>query len=249
MTAFTFSNSPFPIRDDLKAVYRDFWRKLANAGSWWNGAERVAIAEEVRRATQCAYCAARKNALSPFNFPGEHTAADDSPLDARTIDAVHRVVTDQTRITNTFIQDNAANGLSEGQYVELVGVAVCAFSIDEFCRALGLPLEPLPEPREGEPSGYVPSGLESETAMVAVIGFDQAGPAESGLWPPGRTANVVRALSQVPDAVRDWSDISDVQYLPLIKIIDPSSDTNRALDRMQMEIVAGRVSSHNECFY
>jgi len=249
MTAFTFSDSSFPIRDDLKTVYRDFWRKLSNAGSWWNGTERVAIAEEVRRATRCPYCAERKNALSPYNFPGEHTAADDSPLDARTIDVVHRVVTDQTRITKTFIQENAANGLSEGQYVELVGVAVCAFSIDEFCRALGLPLESLPEPVEGEPSGYVPVGLESETAMVAVIGFDQAGSAESELWPAGRTANVVRALSQVPDAVRDWSEISDAQYLPLRKIIDPASDTCRVLNRVQMEIVAGRVSSHNECFY
>jgi hypothetical protein len=249
MQAFTFSSAPFPIRDDLIAAYRDFWSQLANAGTWWNGAERVAIANEVRRATQCAYCVKCKNALSPFNVPGEHTAADDTPLDARTIDAVHRVITDQTRITKAFIQGNAANGLSEGQYVELVGVVVCAFGIDEFCRALGLPLEPLPAPVEGEPSEYVPDGLESETAMVSMIGIGQGGPDENDLWPDGHTANVIRALSQVPNSVREWLALSDVQYLPTVKIRDPASDTDRVLNRMQIEIVAGRVSSHNECFY
>jgi hypothetical protein len=249
MNAFTFSNSPFPIRDDLVAAYRDFWRQLAGAGTWWTGAERVAIANEVRQATQCAFCAERSNALSPYNLAGEHTAADDTPLDANAIDAVHRVVTDQTRITKSWIRDNASSGLSEGQYVELVGVVVSIFSIDEFCRALGLPLEPLPEAVEGDPSRYVPGGLEDETAMVSMIGVGQAGPGENDLFPGGISANVIRALSQVPDAVREWSGIGNVQYLPLEKVRDPSSDTNRTLNRMQMEIVAGRVSSHNECFY
>ena len=192
MQAFTFSDSPFPIRDDLVAAYRDFWLELAKPGTWWTGEERVAIAEEVRRATQCAYCAERKNALSPYNFPGKHTAADDTPLNPRTIDAAHRVITDQTRITIAWIQENAASEVSEGKYVELVGVAVCVFSIDEFCRALGLALEPLPAPVDGEPTGYMPIGLESEIGMVSMIGESQRGPAERDLWPDGRSANVIR---------------------------------------------------------
>jgi hypothetical protein len=59
----------------------------------------------------------------------------------------------------------------------------------------------------------------------------------------------VRALSQVPNAVREWSRLSDAMYLPLHKVVDPSSETERILNRLQIEIVAGRVSSHNECFY
>ena len=215
MSAFAFDNSPYPIRADLVAAYRGFWEKLAKAGTWWTGAERVAIAAEVRQATQCAYCAERKAALSPYNFPGEHSSAEGTPLDATAIDAVHRIVTDQTRITKSWIDDNAANRLPQGKYVELIGVVVCLFSIDEFCRALGLPLEPLPSPLPGEPSRYVPHGLENETAMVAMIRDGQGGPEEGDLWPAGGSANVVRALSQVPDAVREWSAIGDVQYLPL----------------------------------
>ena len=249
MKPFSFDNSPYPIRADLIAAYRDYWRKLANAGTWWTGAERVAIAAEVRQANRCAYCAERKAALSPYNFPGEHSAAEGSPLAARAVDAVHRIVTDQTRITRSWIDDNAANGLPEGKYVELIGVVVCTFSIDEFCRALGLPLEPLPDPVAGDPSGYVPAGLERETAMVAMIGDGMAGPNELDLWPDGRTANVIRALSQVPNAVREWLAVSDAQYLPIDVIRNPAADTDRILNRMQIEIVAGRVSSHNECFY
>jgi hypothetical protein len=249
MSAFSFDNSPYPIRDDLVTAYRDFWDKLAEAGTWWSGEERVAIATEVRQATQCAFCAERKEALSPYNLPGTHSAAVDSPLDVRAIDAVHRIITDQTRITSSWIEDNAANSLPEGKYVELVGIVVCAFSIDEFFRALGLPLEPLPEPVAGTPSWYVPNGLERETAMVAMIRDGQGGPEEGELWPAGGSAKVVRALSQVPNAVREWTAISDVQYLPLHKVRDPAADTERVLDRMQIELVAGRVSSHNECFY
>lgn len=249
MPAFSFDNSPYPIREDLKEAYRGFWQKLANAGTWWTGEERVAIAAEVRAATQCAYCAERKEALSPYHVPGEHTSAGGSVLDDHAIDAVHRIITDQTRITKSWIQENVASGMSEGRYVELVGVVVCTFSVDEFCRALSLPLEPLPEPVAGEPSGYVPKGLESHTGWVAMVDLGQSGPEEQDLWPKGRTGNVVRALSQVPNAAREWIGLSNRQYLPLQKVIDPGSDTERVLSRQQIEIVAGRVSSHNECFY
>jgi hypothetical protein len=249
MNAFTFSNSPYPIRDDLIAAYRDFWHQLATAGTWWSGEERIAIAAEARQATQCAFCAERKNALSAYHLPGEHTAAVDSPLSEWAVDAVHRVVTDQTRITKDYIQKNAATGLSEGKYVELVGVVVCVFGIDEFCRALGFALESLPAPVAGEPTEYQPGGLESDTGMVSMISAGQRGPAEHDLWPEGHDANVVRALSQVPNAVREWEPLSDAQYLPGPKIDDPAADTERALNRMQIELVAGRVSSHNECFY
>mgnify|MGYP001818899452 CR=1 FL=1 len=249
MVAFSYANSPYPIRKDLGAAYRDFWDKLANAGTWWSGAERVAIAAEVRQATQCAYCAERKLALSPYNVPGEHTAAAATPLTKSAIDAVHRIVTDQTRITESWIRSNAQQDLPEGKYVELIGIVVCAFGIDEFHRALGLPLEPLPVPVEGEPSRYVPKGLENDTAMVAMIRDGQGGPEEGELWPAGGSANVVRALSQVPDAVREWIAVSDAQYLPLETIRNPGAETERVLNRMQIEIVAARVSSHNECFY
>jgi len=249
MHAFEFQDSSYPIRGDLTQAYRKYWSQLAQPGTWWTGEQRVAIAREVRQATQCAYCAERKQALSPYTLDGRHSSADDSVLDSDAIDAVHRIITDQTRITKTWIDNIAKRGLSAEKYVELVGITVCVFSIDEFNRALGLTPEPLPEPIPGQPSNYRPDGLETKTAHVPMIAANEIGENEADLWPKNRSANVARALSLVPNAVREWYGIGDAQYLPMELIVNFGAPTGRLLNRMQIEIVAGRVSSHNECFY
>ena len=165
------------------------------------------------------------------------------------VDVVHRVITDQSRITDTFIHDHDAHGLREEQYVEVVGVAVTVFCIEEFNRALGLPLEPLPEPHAGEPDHYRPPLAARGTGYGALLGTGAPSGKEADLWAAGRRVNVVRALSLVPDAVRSWRGVSDAQYLPLKKMMDFGGETGRAINRMQVELVAGRVSSINECFY
>jgi hypothetical protein len=59
---------------------------------------------------------------------------------------------------------------------------------------------------------------------------------------------VARALSLVPDAVRELRELSEVHYLPLDDVIDPRA-RRAELTRAQMELVAGRVSALNRCFY
>ena len=54
------------VRDDIVASQMRAWQSLAAPGTWWTGAERVAIAREVRAARRCASCAERKAALSPY---------------------------------------------------------------------------------------------------------------------------------------------------------------------------------------
>ncbi len=256
MRPFSYDSSPYPIRSDLKTVYREYWHTLAKPGNWWTGAERVAIAEEVRNATRCEYCAERKNALSPYNFPGEHknngeldgVALDGVALDEVAIDAVHRIITDQTRITQSWVSEIAEQGLSEGKYVELLGVAVTVFSIDEFNRSLGLALEPLPQPEAGEPDHYRPAQAVHDTGFVAMLPTDGATGDEADLW-QDRTANVLRALSLVPDAVRGWFLLCSAQYLTMEGMMNFTGDLGRSINRMQMELVAGRVSAISECFY
>ena len=62
---FDFSDSPYPVRADLQAAYQGFWEVLPQPGTWWTGAERVAIAAEVRQAPDCEFCKQRAEALSP----------------------------------------------------------------------------------------------------------------------------------------------------------------------------------------
>jgi len=243
-----YDDSPYPIRSGLSNAHRSYWRALSMPGTWFTGAERVAIAAEVRNALECSFCAERKGALSPYAVKGEHHCGD--LLDAGVIDAVHRVITDQSRITQTFVDDNIARGLSEEQYVELAGIAVTVLSIDEFNRALGLPLEALPVPVEGTPSYYRPSQAERGTGFVAMVPADGANGQESDLWENGKTANVLRALSLVPNALREWEAVGDEQYMSGADMAQYFSDIpGRSINRMQVELVAGRVSSINECFY
>ena len=248
MAAFESDTTPWIVRDDLLEAYRAYWEALARPGNWWSGRERVAIAQEVRNALTCSFCARRKAALSPYNFPGEHEHSGE--LDDMTVDAVHRVITDQGRITQAWIDGNVEVGLSEEKYVELLGIAVTVFSIDEFYHALGLPLKPLPEPIPGAPDQYRPAQAVRGTGFVAMLpASGGAVGAEADLWRDGRSANVLRALSLVPDAVRGWFGVSAAQYLSIPAIMSSRVDTGRSINRMQMEIVAARVSSHNECFY
>lgn len=247
MSHFDYSELEIEIRKDIPATYAAYWQRLAAPGNWWTGAERVAIAQETRNALTCAFCAERKQALSPYGMAGKHEHS--GVLDERVVDAVHRIITDQNRITQAFVDDNAANGLSKPAYVELVGIAVTVFSIDEFHRALGVPVEALPEPSVGEPSGYTPPNLVSDMGFVPTIPTEGATANEADLWQPGFAHNVVRALSLVPDAVRDWHKVAGAQYLSLPGMQNMVQDENRSINRMQMELLAGRVSAVNECFY
>ena len=122
-------------------------------------------------------------------------------------------------------------------------------SIDEFNRALGVVPEPLPEPLAGDPDGYVPDGLVSDTGFVPMLSkeFASEDTPESDLFPVGTgisAPNVLRALSMVPAAVRDW-----MKYLSIAGMANMVGQDDRAIDRMQMELVAARVSAINECFY
>ncbi len=247
MAAFAFEDLDFPVRPDIGEAYRRYWDKLARPGSWWTGAERVAIARETRNALTCQFCRDRKEALSPYTFKGEHN--HDGGLPPEAIDAVHRIITDQGRITRKWVEDNATAGMSKAAYVELVGVVVCVFSIDEFSRALGSEVQPLPEPQSGEPDGYTPAHLSEDMGFVPSVAVDGTVGREADLWPPGRSANVVRALTLVPDALRDWRDIATAQYLSFEAMANLVKQDDRSINRMQMELIAGRVSAINECFY
>lgn len=250
MTVFDYSTQNDAIRDDLAAAHRRVWAHVAAAGTWLTGAERVAVASETRRARSCALCAERKAALSPFAISGDHDHAGElSPL---IVDAVHRVTTDAGRLTASWYASLLSEGLAPESYVEALGVTVLAICIDEFHRALGTPLEPLPEPVPGEPSRRRPVGAQVEdgAAWVPILAPDRAGPDEADLFagmPSSQAPNVIRALSLVPDEVRAWKDVSGAQYLSTEQM--RSFESPRAIDRAQIELIASRVAALNECFY
>ena len=247
------SYPPLAVRDDLTAAHARYWRRLGRPGANWSGAERVAIARETRHAAGCVYCRRLRETLSPHTLTGAHDVAprNSDLLPAPAVDAIHRIVNDASRLTRRWYERTLADGLTDARYVELVGTVVSVLSIDSFCRAVGVSLHSLPEPEPGDATGYRPaSAAQDGGAWVPMVPSDNAGTPEADLWPPNRTGNVIRALSLAPDEVRTLHDLGGAHYIDHGLVRDPSASRNGgALSRAQIELVAGRVSILNDCFY
>lgn len=242
----SYADTPYEVREDFGQAHSRFWRRLANPGAWWTGAQRVAIAAEVRGVPNCALCSSRKASLSPYAVDGEHDQMTDLPASA--VEVIHRVTSDPGRLTQRWYQSVIDAGLAPEAYVEIIGTVVAAISIDSFCHGLGLANHALPTPEQGEPSAYRPASAADEDAWVPMIPASaNAGP-EADLWQQGRTGNVIRAMSVVPDEVRTLNDLGGVHYLPHEQVGNPNFE-GRALTRPQIELIAGRVSAINQCFY
>ena len=243
--ALDYSAAGVVVRDDLQEIHARMLSHLRTPGSWWSGAERLAIAAESRNGDSCPLCRVRLDSLSPESPPGEHARV--SALPEALVEAVHRIRTDPGRLSKPWFEKTLASGISEGHYVEAVGVVTFTAGLDSCCRALGIPAFELGEPAPGEPSRHRPANLEEGQAWVAMLPPEGATGPEADLYDPGFVPNIARALSQVPDHVRTLRLQSEVQYVSLADIADPS--VRRDLDRLQMELVASRVSALNECFY
>ena len=169
-------------------------------------------------------------------------------LPADVVDAIHRVRTDPARLSRSWFDALIAGGLNVAPYVELMGVVSMLTGVDYFARSLGLAPFPLPEPCEGAPARHLPPSAKPGPAWVPMIAPEDARELESDLYPPGiMIPNIVRALSLVPAEVRMLQTLAAAHYLPVEQIGDPTA--RRSLDRMQIELIAARVSALNQCFY
>lgn len=246
VNAISYRDASVPVREAFAASHNRFWKRLAAPGTWWSGAERVAIAKEVRNARTCALCQARKTALTPTAMQGEHDHL--GVLPEAVVDVIHRVVTDPGRLSRPWFDDIIASGLTEEQYVEIIGTLVALVSVDSFCRGIGVPLRALPEPQPGDPSGYRPPGTTQKDAWVPMIPPENATDREADIYGGYAVGNVIRAMSLVPDEVRTLQDMSTAHYLPSEQVRNPNASSG-ALSRVQMELIAGRVAALRECFY
>lgn len=235
------------MRDDLVAAQRRAWDRLARAGAWWSGAERVAIAAEARQALACRLCTQRKAALSPYAIAGRHDHLGVLPDTA--VEIIHRVRTDAGRLTSGWYDTVMADGMTPERYVELVGVVVTTVVVDTFALALGQAQWRLPEPMPGAPSQYRPRNARREGAWVPWLSHSDADPREADLFPPQRPgSHIYRAMSLVPDEVRGFFDLVKTHYLPAHQMRDFAQEF-RAITHAQIEFLAARVSALNRCEY
>ena len=127
--------------------------------------------------------------------------------------------------------------IGEGKYSELVSLVVNIVPVDIFCLLLGRPVVSLPVPKNGKPTKSVPEGLSDGGAFLPWHTENWVGP------------NVARALSFVPKDNALRMKLVESMYAGADKFISMIWDDNEPLSRSQVEIIAARTSSINECFY
>ena len=250
----SYSNAPVPVRDDIVAAHERAWNRIARAGAWFDGKTRLAIAAETRHAANCALCARRKESVSPYGIAGQHDTL--GALPERLVEQIHRIVTDPGRLTRGWFDSLMASGTPDTEYVETVGVVATVVAIDTFCRAIGVPLHPLPAPQNGAPHQRRPrTARQRGEAWVAMIHpkdlegeLDSAEEQSLASYWGGVPANIRRALSLVPEEAYEWFRLVEVQYLPG-KAMRDFANEYRAVTHAQIELIAGRVSVLNQCFY
>lgn len=146
---------------EFEALVVREWNRMANAGTWWTGAERVAIATEARRA----------NVGLPTT--GRLTPA--------ATEAARRVSSEAATIRQVDIDRWADDGLDPFAYVELVSVVSRLAAIDVTAFGLGFDERPLPAPLGGEPSRERPVDAVVSDGWVPTIGR---------AWAPGSLSAV-----------------------------------------------------------
>lgn len=247
MNSAPYEKCPLPIRDDIAAAHRRAWERIAGAGTWWDGALRVAIAAEARHAMECGLCRRRQEALSPNAVQGKHDSLGELP--ETIVEVVHRIRTDPARLSESWMNGILTGGLSVEEYVETVAVIVNMVAIDTFAHGVGFEQVPLPKPKAGTPTRQRPGAATRSGAWVPWLDADALADEAPGMFQKGRpVANIHRAMSLVPREVEGFFDLVAVQYLPGPAMRDFDREY-RAINHAQIELLAARISSLNQCVY
>lgn len=234
------------IRPSLYLERDHAWKSLASPGTWWTGEERLAIAAEVRGAHSCVLCKQRKKALSPYTVGGAHDTL--GVLSQAMVEVIHRIATDAGRLTRKWLYQMLEDGISEERYVEAVGVIAVITALDTFDLSLGLPERRLPMALPGPPSRHRPANAARTLAWVSTVEPDALTPGDLDPYAVHGTKNIHKALSLVPQEVLNFFDLDVELYLKDHEIRDFTREY-RALSHVQMELLAGRVSALNGCYY
>ena len=222
MAGFSYDATPVAVPDDIAESHRRAWDQLARCGTWWTGAERLAIAARARH---------RFAARATPPWLGQDPPSDET-LGREAERIVDHVTLDAGSIDRAWA-DAAVADIGDGAYVELIAVVATVVMVDVFAEAVGVDHTPLPEPRPGRPTRERPDGLGDIGAHVPALD-------------PFPAANVARALSLVPEANTLFRTVS----VPAYSAAGFAELTwNTPLSRPQVELVASRVAAMNECFY
>jgi hypothetical protein len=222
-----YSDTELEIAAQTEVLHEDELLSFARIGTWGTAAQRTAIVAEARKAR----CAA-----------GVQESVGDEAL---------AVALGGINIDRDFCQQAQADGVTEGAYVEIVGLAARLAHLDVFARGIGVPVRRLGAPVEDrEPSRERSSVAKKEGFFTASIPSAPAGGELAvSLFGNQPAPNILRSLSLVPDEARRLNALLNQEYFSMETIFDFTYSSHNSITRPQLELIAAKVSELNQCFY
>ncbi|MFM8687477.1 MAG: hypothetical protein ACKODR_01745 [Acidimicrobiaceae bacterium] len=220
------------VRQDLVRAHNKAIAALSKPGTWWTGAQRRELALTAQLAVS------ERDPVAPWVGVSSVTNKLSANLTVPKIahDAIYRISRHAATLTREWYEKVTAE-INPLAFVELCGIACTIASVTAFRRALGLPALEVGPAESGQPSKQKPDNIvAAKLNWVPVVG------------PADKDAAVVQAFTAVPETNRAIWAMADAQYIPDKEMVDPNW-TRGTLSRVQMELVATRVSQQRGCFY
>lgn len=139
-------SSDLKVPEEIDDLVDRQWERLRRPGTWFDGRERVALAEAARGGTE------------------------DGRGDGPATVAARRIHDEPATITRAWLQALQDDGLTLAQYVEVLGVVSQLRAVDTFEFAVGRPTRPLPEPIDGEPTHETVADATTNGGWVPTVG-------------------------------------------------------------------------------
>ena len=220
------------VRQDLVRAHNQAIAALSKPGTWWTGAQRRELAITAQLAIS------ESEPVAPW--VGVSTVANKLPASLTAPKIAHDVIYRISRHAATLTRDwyeKVTAEINPLAFVELCGIACTIAPVMAFRRSLGLPALEVGPAESGQPSNKEPDNIvAAQLNWVPVVG------------PADKDAAVVQAFTAVPETNRVIWAMADAQYIPDKEMVDPKW-TRGTLSRVQMELIATRVSQQRECFY
>lgn len=226
----------------IDALHTDGFLSFARAGTWGSAAQRSAVVATTRKVLVEAGLQASS---------GDEALADGVQLPDAVQRLIREVALGAISVDREFCQQIQAEGVTEGAYVEVVSLVSLLVNMDVFARGIGVSPRPLAEPVEDKAPSYArPTEATDEGFFTPSVPSGPAGGATGEFLYGGHPAvNVFRATSLVPDEAQRVIALIETQYFPGAKLMDFAYDNGHCMSRAQVELVATKVSEHNQCFY
>ena len=138
-----YDDSEYPVSKEIENVHEFQINSMGKSRSWGTGTQRLAIAKEARIA---AYEA------GVLEKPSDENLSEDIKLPNAVKEIVKQIAITPQSLNKNIYDKTLNEGISEGEYVEIVGIVSRITSLDVFARGIGIPLRNLPNPEKKAPT-------------------------------------------------------------------------------------------------